>query len=528
MSKGLPQTWTWVKGKDLFDFVRGVSYDKRDVSSQSGAGLIAILRAGNLQDGHIRFDDLVFVPETYVRDEQLLKRGDLVIAMSSGSASIVGKVAIVKKDYPEISFGTFCGLLRPVTSDIADWLAHFFQTKNYRNAISRAAAGININNIKREHLLESDIPLAPLNDLRRIITKLEELLGRVDACRKQLEKVPPLLKQFRQSVFAAACSGLLTADWRASNPNIETAAVLMKTIREIRTRNLDNEIEIAARNGQQKPDLESAFAELSFDGYELIELPKSWEWIHIGYVGRVRGGKRLPKGESLTRHNTGQPYIRATNLKNGTVATDEILFVPNHLKEVIRNYKVKAEDVYITIVGACIGDAGVIPIELNGANLTENAAKICNLTGYESRFAAIWLRSPLCQKIIQSKILSAAQGKLALFRIEQLPLPLAPLEEQREIVRRVESLFKIADAVEGHYRQAQEQLDKLPQAILAKAFRGELVPQDPTDEPASVLLERISAQKASAGKTIRKTKQAQPKGKRQVAATLPFAESAES
>ena len=88
----------------------------------------------------------------------------------------------------------------------------------------------------------------------------------------------------------------------------------------------------------------------------------------------------------------------------------------------------------------------------------------------------------------------------------KIPIIVPPLFEQTEIVRRVEAMFKIADAVEDRYRKAREQLDKLPQSILAKAFRGELVPQDHDDEPASALLERIRAAKAEAGGAVKKSK----------------------
>ena len=141
----------------------------------------------------------------------------------------------------------------------------------------------------------------------------------------------------------------------------------------------------------------------------------------------------------------------------------------------------------MTIVGS-IGDSGTISADFDGANLTENAAKVVQPVGLVPQYLVFWFRSYQCQQIIQQNIHSGGQGKLALFRIEELPVPLAPFAEQQEIVRRVEALFKTADALEARYRKAKAHVDKLTQSILAKAFRGELVPQDPNDEPASVLL----------------------------------------
>ena len=100
----------------------------------------------------------------------------------------------------------------------------------------------------------------------------------------------------------------------------------------------------------------------------------------------------------------------------------------------------------------------------------------------------------MAQKLIQANILSATQGKLALFRIKSLPVPLPPLAEQKEIVQQVETLFESIDPMVQEYQKASKLCDRLEQATLSKAFRGELVPQDPNDEPASALLERLQAE----------------------------------
>jgi type I restriction enzyme S subunit len=240
------------------------------------------------------------------------------------------------------------------------------------------------------------------------------------------------------------------------------------------------------RSSQLDSDLEE---------YDLLDLPDSWIWVNIDSISDVKGGKRLPKGEKLVENDTGYPYIKAGNLKNGTVTLDDIEYIPTRIQPLIKNYVVAAGDVYITIVGACIGDAGTICKELDGANLTENAAKISNLSNANNEYLALWLRSPLCQKIIKTKILSAAQGKLALTRIKTIPVPLAPIQEQSEIVTKSADILKSSDQTTELYEKIQSNLDWLDRSILAKAFRGELVEQDPNDEPASILLERIRAER---------------------------------
>src|SRR4029453_6957350 len=132
----------------------------------------------------------------------------------------------------------------------------------------------------------------------------------------------------------------------------------------------------------------------------------------------------------------------------------------------IGGYIVNSGDVYITIVGAYIGDTGVIPPEYDKANLTENAAKICNLNKVRNDYLAFWLRSPVAQDHIDFLVKSGAQGKLALMRIKEIPVPLPSIDEQEEIVRRVEALFAYVDRLEARYGAASAQFERLTPALL--------------------------------------------------------------
>ena len=201
-----------------------------------------------------------------------------------------------------------------------------------------------------------------------------------------------------------------------------------------------------------------------------------WEKSTIGAIGKVKGGKRLPKGEELVNYNTGYPYIRARDLKEGTVLKQNIMYLLPETQEKIKNYIVKTNDVYITIVGAKIGDAGIIPESMNNANLTENAAKITDLSEkIMPQYLSLWLQAPLCQSEIQQSIKSAAQGKLALTRINSLSVCFPPIESQKEIIDKVEYLLGELKIIESKFYQLQNILEKLPQALLCKAFKGELL-----------------------------------------------------
>jgi type I restriction enzyme S subunit len=283
------------------------------------------------------------------------------------------------------------------------------------------------------------IPMAPLAEQTVIAQTLDTLLAQVDNIKTRLDAIPKILKTFRQSVLAAAVSGKLTEEWRGVNEYRES--------------------------------------ELG------IDFPSSWKMQTINDCAEVKGGKRLPKGEELLEEDTGLRYIRAGQLKNGTVingnaARNKQLYLKAEVQEQIKRYIVASGDAYLTIVGASIGDAGIVPENYDGANLTENAAKICEYKQPTCKpYIGYWLRSSIIQDLIKLEIKSGAQGKLALKRIKTLPIPAISIEEQTEIVRRVEELFAFAEQIEQQVKNAQRRVNNLTQSILAKAFRGELTTQ---------------------------------------------------
>jgi len=181
---------------DLAEQIRGVSYDKEDASSSPQAGYLPVLRAGNITDDGLVFDDLVFVPASRISRQQKIRQNDLVIAASSGSLDVVGKAARALEDY-DGGFGAFCKVLRPRPDIDPSYFAHFFRTAEYRQKISALAAGANINNLRNEHLDDLRIPLPPLPEQRRIAT----ILDKADALRAKRRAALAKLDTLAQCIF---------------------------------------------------------------------------------------------------------------------------------------------------------------------------------------------------------------------------------------------------------------------------------------------------------------------------------------
>ena len=271
------------------------------------------------------------------------------------------------------------------------------------------------------------IPLPPLNEQKRIADKLDALLARVDACRERLDRVPVILKRFRQSVLAAATSGGLTEEWREKNGT-------------------DGEWPI-----YQIGDV--AFV-TKLAGFEYTK--------YVTY--RTGGDLKVIKAE-----NAGKYGFKFTDFS--TVYSEDVAMLTRS--------KLQEGDVLMVFVGAGTGQVARVP---SGGKwfLGPNIAMIHpNPEVLNSAYLEHNCRSPNGNDEISNFIKSVAQPSLSMKTIRQVQIPLPPLPEQQEIVRRVETLFAFADRLEARYNAARKQVDQLTPSLLAKAFRGELVEHHP-------------------------------------------------
>ena len=180
------------KIKNLARQIRGVSYKPEDLHDSLDDTAVILLRANNIDEGKINFDDVVYVDKSKVSNEQYLKVGDVLLCASSGSKQLVGKAASVDFDTP-CTFGAFCKVVRP-NNDVADYLGKYFQSGVYRRKISEVAIGANINNIRNEHIDSLDIPIYESDQVRGIVEKIGLLQSIIDNRKCELSKLDELIK----------------------------------------------------------------------------------------------------------------------------------------------------------------------------------------------------------------------------------------------------------------------------------------------------------------------------------------------
>ena len=224
-----------------------------------------------------------------------------------------------------------------------------------------------------------------------------------------------------------------------------------------------------------------------------FELPQGWEWTRIGNIAIVKGGKRVPKGMTFSAEPTQHAYVRVTDMKNHTVNLSDLKYIDEAVFSEIRNYTISKNDLYITIAGT-IGAVGEFPDELDGMNLTENAVKVTTIA-LNKTFLCLMMQTEYVQKQFKHKTYQVAMPKLGLERILTTLIPVCGLTVQDRICKAVNNASIYIDLISENYIRLSDTISVIKSKILDLAIRGKLVPQNPEDEPASVLLERIRAEK---------------------------------
>ena len=223
-----------------------------------------------------------------------------------------------------------------------------------------------------------------------------------------------------------------------------------------------------------------------------------WITVAIGDISEVKGGKRLPKGSEYSSTITAHPYIRVTDFNNGTINTSDLRYIEKEIHQKISRYVISKSDVYISIAGS-IGISGTIPVELDGSNLTENAAKIELPEEILAKFIHYQFCSSKIQNAIRQPTISTTQPKLALFRIKDLEIGIAPIAEQTRIVTAIESFQQRSARARALLAEVRPALENLRQSILQAAFSGRLTAdwraKNPDVEPADQLLARIRTER---------------------------------
>jgi type I restriction enzyme S subunit len=359
-------------------------------------------------------------------------------------------------------------LVFPIRKHLSNkYLLYIFLNKEFSRYANLHVSGVQHPRTSFNSISKYVFPLPPLPEQYRIVDKIEELFTRLDAGIESLKKVQAQIKRYRQAVLKHAFEGKLTAAWREANKHrLEPASVLLESLKEERKKSTTR---------KQK--------DLSPDTSGLPELPEYWEWSSIGAVAEIIMGQS-PPGNSYNKDGKGIPLI------NGPVEFGPTPFSKTRKIKYTTEpkRKCKENDLLICVRGSTTGRINIAGFD---ACIGRGVASIRPFIFNYYLYYYIHYQ----QHNIFKLGIGSTFPNVTINMLHNIFIPVAPALEQQKIVEEIERRFSIADRVENIVEQNLKKAERLRQSILKKAFEGKLVPQDPTDEPASVLLERIKAEK---------------------------------
>lgn len=460
----LPKAWEWVKAGEIAEIVGGGTPPSKDIENFQEDGIPWLTPA-----------DLTGYKKTYISRG----RRDLSQKGYNGSgAKIMPKGAVLFSSRAPIGYCVIASnqistnqgfkSLVLIKDVIPEFVRHYLiSSKEYAESL---ASGTTFKELSGKRMSEMPIPIAPLNEQRRIVAKLDSLFARSRRAREELERIPKLCDRYRQAVLAAAFRGDLTAEWRKDKASTSTAKDFL--------------VEVGIQPIEESSP--------SF-------LPDGWAWVLAGNLCNIKSGVALGKRRAPGTHLIELPYLRVANVQRGWLDLREIKTVLVTPKE--------AEFLYLA-VGDILMNEGGDRDKLGRGWIWDGQIENCIHQNHVFRLRPKSNQIPsryvsyYANEFGQSYFMD--QGKqttnlasISMSKLSNFPIPVASPEEMKLIIKLIEKLFRTINLIEQEYQRASKLCDRLEQATLAKAFRGELVPQDWNDEPASVLLERIQAEQTN-------------------------------
>jgi type I restriction enzyme, S subunit len=482
----LPKGWVWTT---LGEVCSRPQYGWT-TKAERQSGQVKLLRTTDISSGSIDWNTVPYctnIPENL--EDYKLYSGDIVISRA-GSIGISHLLTTVPL---EAVFASYLIRFQPSKNIDSQFMAYYLQTPSYWDAVHEQSSGIALANVNARKLEALSFPLAPYAEQQRIVEALEQQLSRLDAGVAALRSAQQKLKRYRAAVLKAAVEGKLTEKWRKSHPEIEPAPELLKRILAERRAKWEEEQRAKGRDLQKMkydepvgPDVKS-----------LSELPEGWCWATLEQItSEVRPicyGILMPK-ENVPN---GIPYVKVKDMKGDKIDIPALHKTAPEIAAKYSRASLRLGDLLLAIRGT-YGRVAEVPDELEGANITQDTARLDIAKQVNQTYIATYLRSPISQKYFQKVSRGVAVKGVNIADVKLTPVMLPSLAEQEQITLLVEERLSIVSTLESTIGQTLKRAERMRQSILHRAFTGQLVAQEPNDEPASVLLERIRREREEA------------------------------
>ncbi|MEO7200209.1 MAG: restriction endonuclease subunit S [Dokdonella sp.] len=509
MSRDLPSGWVYAQIPDLIG-ARGVFNDGDWVESkdQDPDGDVRLIQLADIGDGHYVNKSNRFLTKSKAEDLKctFLSKGDVLLARMPDP---LGRACLFPGDPKRsVTVVDVCVIRGEPTHIDHAWLMHFINSPALRMKINALQSGSTRKRISRGNLSTIPLPVPPRAEQTRIVEKLEELLPDLDAGVAELKAAQRKLAQYRQSLLKAAVEGALTVDWRDTRANTTTpqetgAGLLQRILTERRARWEAKQLAKFTEQGKTPPKgWRSKYEEpVEPETINLPALPDKWVWASLGQLTEsLSSGSR----DWAPYYDRGTcTFVMAQNVRpwRPHFSFRQPVDPPEGDRDRARSL-IEMDDLLLTIVGANTGQACRVAEKIEDHFVCQSVALIRLTDSSLSEFVNAVLNSPEHgQKQFREMNYGAGRPHLSFEQVESVLVPLPPLAEQQEILRQFDLALAATEDATAQLRNAGRYAAAQRKNILKTAFAGQLVPQDPNDEPASVLLERIRAERAAHGST---------------------------
>lgn len=488
--KKIPKGWTIAKLEEVCEILDG---KRKPINSKERANRISGKQQSELYPYYGATGQVGFI------DDYLLD-GEFVLLGEDGAPfldSFKNKSYIVKG---KVWVNNHAHVLKSYFDN--QYLNHYLNIVSYREFVS----GTTRLKLNQSAMKEIPVPLAPLNEQKRILAKLEQLLTDLDKGIEYLETTKKQLKVYRQAVLKWAFEGKLTAEWRRVNTVIDSQ-VIFEAITKDRN---DYYSKMKKKSKPLKTFTKEALEELP-------EEPFGWQWIKIDSVSEFapHSIKAGPFGSSLKKESYVSEGYKIYGQEQ-VIAGDAFFgdyFINAQKYNSLISCKVKPFDILISLVGT-IGKVLILPENCKEGIINPRLVKISlNQKYYNPKYFKYYFESAFLKTLYKSEAHGATMDVLNLGMIQELPFPLCSINEQTEVIREIESRLSVCDKIEENIESCLQESEALRLSIIKKAFEGKLVQQDPKDEPADKLLERIRVLRQSSTKLTSRAQGKQGNGK---------------
>lgn len=430
----IPETWEWVRVADCISNRSGLSYNKGNLEVRSDK-MIRVMRGGNISDMSYCFkSDDVLIADKFVKSDLFLRKNTLITPAVT-SLEHIGKMGRIEQDYDDTVVGGFVLMLTPhIDNDIlAQYLLIAFSSPYFRDRCRKIVnkSGQAFYNLSREKMMQLFVPIPPLEEQHRIITKIEGLLPFVDRYAVSYEKLEQFNVKFpedmKKSILQYAIQGKLVEQ----RPEEGNAEELYQQIQEEKQK-LIKEGSLY-REKTIKDEIDD----------DLPEIPETWKWCRLGELTKVitKGSSPKWQGVNYTDKENGILFVTSENVGNEIIVLGKEKYIEPKFNEMHPASILQKGDILTNIVGASIGRTAVFNLDINNANINQAVCIIRLLDKNLINYILKYLQSPFAVKHLLGDASDGGRPNLSLTSVTNLMIALPPLGEQHRIVAKIEELL---------------------------------------------------------------------------------------